>query len=308
MSISNFAMKSFIIKLIIFFLLFTLIDFSLGFFLQKINNETVKGDIGRNNYIMNDLVDKDIIIFGSSRAIHHYNPNIIGDLLHMSSYNCGEDGMGVILSYSRLQAILSRYTPKVVIYDIEPAYDIEKNDNERYLGKLKPFYPEYNTDVVFVDVSSTEKYKMWSKLYRFNSQPVDMLIQRLSLSPITGKDYTYSPLKQTMNHEPTISPIKNLDIDSLKLKYLKNFIKECKEKDISLFFALSPKFNNRTELDFLKKMCKEWNVPLLNHFTDMSFNMRKDLFCDQTHLNETGSIYYSKTIAYEILSFLSNDT
>ena len=289
--------------MLVFFVIFASVDFLVGFILKKMTDETVKGDIGRNNYIMKDLSNRDILIFGSSRAIHHYNPTLIGDSLKMSCYNCGEDGMGIILSYSRLKAILTRHTPKVIIYDIEPTYDLYENDNERYLGKLKFFYPNYGTKIVFDDISTTEKFKMHSLLYRYNSQLIDILIQRLSSSPVTGQDYTYSPIKKTMDYEPIISHINNKQIDTLKMKYLNSFIRVCKYNNISLFFVLSPKYRNYTELRFFIDLCKNNNVPLLNHFTDSYFNMNKKYFSDQTHLNEDGAILFSKTICDEIKKY-----
>ena len=62
------------------------------------------GGRGRDNYICDKSVD-DILIFGSSRAVHHYNSSMIEDSLGMSCYNCGDDGNGIILSYGRLSMI-----------------------------------------------------------------------------------------------------------------------------------------------------------------------------------------------------------
>lgn len=293
-------MKLFFVKLLVFLTLFAAVDWLVGKSLQWINDGTIKGDIGRNNYIMNDLNNRDVLIFGSSRAIHHYSPQIIGDSLNMSCYNCGEDGMGIILSYSRLKAILSRYKPRVIIYDVEPAYDYELNDNEKYLGKLKPFYPKYGSDRTFDEVSPVEKYKMFSSMYRYNSQPIDLIIQRISSSPQTGEDYTYAPLKKTMNYEPAISPLHLGERDALKCKYLRSFMQDCNDNNIKLYVAISPRYKNTTEFKEIDSLCLAMNVPILNHYTDSMFNSRKDYFADQAHLNEAGATAYSKIISREI--------
>ena len=77
--------------------------------------------------------------------------------------------MGIVLSYARLNAILERYTPKVILYDVEASFDIMGGDNCRYLGRLILFYPDYGLERLFDDVSETEKYKMISQLYRYSS-------------------------------------------------------------------------------------------------------------------------------------------
>ena len=49
---------------------------------------------------MNDVCldnQYDVLIMGSSRAHHHYVPEIISDSLGLSCYNTGKDGNGIIL-------------------------------------------------------------------------------------------------------------------------------------------------------------------------------------------------------------------
>ena len=295
-------MKNFFLKLFVFFVVVVSVDFILGHVLKTINDGVQKGDYGRNNFIMTGLRDKDILVFGSSRAIHHYDPQILSDSLGMSCYNCGEDGMGILLSYSRLTAILSRYTPRVIIYDVEIAFDIAKDDNGRYLGKLNLFYPNYGLRKIYTDVSSTEKFKMISKLYRYNSQVVEILIQRVSSSPDLAKDATYYPLTGQLNYMPDTPKPFDVDRDSLKIHYLESFITMCKENHIQLFFAVSPKFLVRhdRELSILKEMCNRNCVPVLNHYNDTSYTMHQELFVDPAHLNSIGSEKFTKTIASEI--------
>ena len=89
-------MKRFFVRLFLFLAAIVLLDQLFGFAMASILKNTEKGDWGRNNYIFND-VKSDVVILGSSRAIHHYDPKIFSDTLGMSCYNCGEDGMGIFL-------------------------------------------------------------------------------------------------------------------------------------------------------------------------------------------------------------------
>ena len=303
-------MKHFLAKIVVFALVFALVDFAAGSALKAAYNRVSKGDCGRNNYMMKALKDKDILVFGSSRAIHQYNPVIIGKNLDMSCYNCGEDGMGIILSYARLNAILSRYTPKMIIYDFEKSYDMNEGDNHRYLGKLKPYYPDYEIDSVFNVISSTERFKMLSHLFRYNSQLVDIAIGLLSSSPDADDKYTYWPLMNTMDYEPEPQSVFDLSIDPIKMDYLCRFIDKCKEKNIRLIFTVSPTYHADC-IDFqsiLSKVTNNRQVKVLNHYSDSTFSAHKELFSDVTHLNKSGAYEYSTVISNEIKQMLRDSS
>lgn len=279
-----------------------LIDQLVGRTLMWINEGTMKGDYGRNTYIATQAAH-DILIFGSSRAIHHYDPSLISEALGMSCYNCGEDGMGIILMYARLQMILQRHTPKVVIYDIEPSYDLLEDDNTRYLGFLRPFYDNDTIKRICVDVSPSERFKNLSMLYRFNSRWVDIIAQRISRDPSQARDYTWAPLHGRLNAEPPKNDnTTSKHYDSLKLKYLRQLVSCCSIKDIKLFFVVSPRHGNTqdTIIAPLKKLADAYSLPLFNHFTDTAYTNHAEFFSDRDHLNEIGSRQLTTTIINEI--------
>lgn len=279
-----------------------LIDQLVGRTLMWINDCTMKGDYGRNNYIATQAAH-DILIFGSSRAIHHYDPTLISEALGMSCYNCGEDGMGIILMYARLQMILQRHTPKVVIYDIEPSYDLLEDDNTRYLGFLRPFYDNDTIKRICVDVSPSERFKNLSMLYRFNSRWVDIIAQRISRDPSQARDYTWAPLHGRLNAEPSHSaesPI--LSYDPLKNRYLVRLIECCASKGIKLYFVASPNYGNTDDKVYnpLEELAATNDIPVLNHSIDTTFTRHPELFNDRDHLNQRGATLLTKMVIQEI--------
>ena len=297
-------MRSFVLRLMVFFALIFAFDQLAGMVMTYINNHTVKGDYGRNNYICTQT-HQDILVFGSSRAIHHYDPKIIEGKTGMTCYNCGEDGMGIICSYGRYSMIKRRYNPKLIIYDIEVAYDVLIDDNTRYLGFLRPYYNEPGIDSIFYKVNSNEKYKMISNIYRYNSRWLDILAQYCSKSTLLAKDYTYSPLREILDYEPEKYVFsKDIDCDSLKLYYLERLIKDCKANGTKLVFAISPVYgesHNRLLQPFVN-ICENYQIPLFDHFGDEMFTKNRDVFKDKRHLNSSGAKQYSGIIADEILT------
>ena len=127
-------MRIFLVKLGVFLMIIAGGDFIIGSCMDYILANTVKGDYGRNNYISLQS-HQSCLIFGSSRAIHHYNPDTIAHALNMSCYNCGEDGMGIITMFGRYLMIRQRYVPKLIIYDVVSGFDIEKDEAVKILKK-----------------------------------------------------------------------------------------------------------------------------------------------------------------------------
>ena len=74
-------------------LILVVVDVTFGY----LNRFMIKGAKGGQTYCQDYICNhsnEDIIMMGSSRMRHHYNPVIIEQLTGMSCYNAGEDGGG----------------------------------------------------------------------------------------------------------------------------------------------------------------------------------------------------------------------
>ena len=96
MQISN-KMKKYLTKIALLFVIIILCDYAFGIGMDYVVNHISVGGQGRDNHICNESAE-DILVFGSSRAIHHYNAKMLEDSLHMTCYNCGNDGSGIRVS------------------------------------------------------------------------------------------------------------------------------------------------------------------------------------------------------------------
>ena len=84
-------MRKLILKTFVFIVLVVLADFLFGNAIAYMVNHITAGGQGRDNYICREMKD-DVLVFGSSRAVHHYETQVISDSLAMSAYNCGVEG------------------------------------------------------------------------------------------------------------------------------------------------------------------------------------------------------------------------
>ena len=127
-------MKKFIFNILLFFGIVAVFDICVGFAGDYLQAHAKGGSTKE----FNDLVKKDkhdILVLGSSRAHHHYDSPFLSDTLGLDVYNAGYNGNGVVLAYGILEMAIKNYKPKLVIFDVEPAFDInvysEDNQHKR---------------------------------------------------------------------------------------------------------------------------------------------------------------------------------
>lgn len=300
-------MKKFITKIILLLVILFFVDRLTGHLFKHMQYHSKGGDTGRMIYIA-DSMNEDILIFGSSRAIHHYVPKVIEDSLQLSCYNCGRDGNGIIFSYGMYRLFRDRHSPKIIIYDIIDSFDlIDEGNNEKYLDWLRYFYDKPGIDSIFVDIDKSEKYKMIPQMRRYNRKFIQIASDyiRPQQSDIKG----YRPLEGIMNYEPiesnTLSK-KSIRIDENKLKYFKMLIKDCKERNTKLIFTVSPKYkgNEDNTYKIIQQLAKVENIPFFYHYNDTEISPNKKYFEDSFHMNKYGAEIYTKKIIHEIKNSL----
>lgn len=296
-------MKKFLIKTIFFIALILSIDFILGISLDFIRNSSQGGSFGKLNFICKSS-DKDILIFGSSRAHYHYNSQIIEDKLKMSCFNYGEDGMGIIYFHGLYQIIRKYHKPKTIIYDIHTECDILEEDKTRFIAPLRPYIKDIGSSY-FADIDSNDIYKNISYIYRYNSRFEDLLIGiRDSLKL---QDMGYKAIDGIYINKPHRKEKEN--IDQLKLHYLEEFIKLCQSDGIKLLFATSPRYEATPTLVHkpVLILCNKYNIPYLNYYSGNDISNNSLYFADEYHLNREGSSLYSKVIADTLKCFFNKN-
>lgn len=298
-------MKKFLVRILIFFVAVAIIDYLFGRFCDYLYSNSKGGDTYKINYAISEACP-DVLIMGSSRASHHYNPQIIGDSLGMTVYNLGIDGSGIILMDGFYRLITKRHIPKLIIYELTPAFDIYKYagdaNNTRYLSQLKPYFKKECIKDIFANVDSKERIKLLSGLYRYNTQFINLA--RFYLFPEGERSDGFRPLYGEMKHTPSNASNDETEVvDHIKLMYLQSFIKECREKGVELVFVVSPSYGEISSDNYLPafKLCRDSGIPILDHFCDSSFVNNRQLFKDSYHLNEKGANMFSIIIAEELM-------
>lgn len=301
-------MKRFIINIILFFAIVTVVDICVGFIGDYLQAHAKGGDTRKtNSLVMNDL--HDVVIFGSSRACHHYDTPFLSDTLGLDVYNAGYDGNGVILSYGLLSMVLERYKPQLIIFDVEPAFDIEvypgDNGHKRYISTLKPYYNNAGVKEVIMDVSEEEWYKAHSGMMRYNTTIISKVLDYTKVD--ASKNKGYIPMQGVYTGEEFQQDKGSAtNIDAFKLDYVEKLLALAKSKDVPIIVVASPKYGMASsfELQPVMDICRKNQIVFEDYYAAPEFMLHKEWFNEPMHLNETGAREFSKRIIDVITNYI----
>ena len=284
-------MKKYLINIALFFAIVAVVDFAFGKAFYWLQSTKAKGRTKTERYICNDL-NADILVMGSSRASHHYVAQLITDSLGMACYNGGQDGNGIVMQYGRWKMLSKHHLPKIIIYDIEPAFDLETNDNSRYIDRLKPYAGDNDVKEFVAGLYPLERYKLISQMYRYNYKFLEIVSDCARPSDAKrGYQPNYNHIRhELINKERTLEKLKIGKIDVVKMACLTKLIDEAQLKGIKVVLVSSPywKGYGDSDLSVIRKFAEEKRVPFID-YADSDIRNNSDWFADSMHLNDKGA-------------------
>lgn len=290
-------MKKYLIKILIFFAIMFVVDRVAGVAFNYIVQHAKGGYVAHRQFISNEM-ERDILVFGSSRAVHHFDAKQIEDSLGLSCYNCGQDGNGAVFNDGQWRLIRERYYPKLIVYDIFPEFDLLEGDNHKYLGWLKLYYDRPGISELFDEVDKTEKFKMLSQMYRYNYNPLQFLADYVH--PFMQLDeYGYMPMAgelDTLRVKKGMTPMSSYSFDKQKLQSLCNIINSRGETQI--MFVVSPIWYgmDAASLQPIIELCNERGIQFVDFSNDPKYLHQNRFFRDGLHLNKEGAEEFTKDL------------
>lgn len=255
-------------------------------------------------YTMHKVQD-DVLIMGNSRAAHHYVPDILEDSLNMTVYNCGNDGKSFAYSAAMIQLVLQRYTPRLIILDVEnELFDPVLNE----YFQTDVLYPYFETDSVVQSILLHEdplnRFKLRSKMYRNNSQLIDILKYMAVQYPYVKG---YDPLPNVGYRYPSIRREEysmTAPADTFMLELLRSTIFNCKRLKVPLVLVVSPKYqesnaNKVRAYTSVAGMCNQYQIPFID-LGDYRTVGDSSFFKDANHLNANGAEVFTRKLATKL--------
>lgn len=290
-------------KLTVFTIIIIGGDFLLGKALRYWYFKQESGLLYRTTYAM-DITRSEALIFGSSRANHHYHPAVMAEKLGMSTYNTGRDGNFILYNTAVLKSILKRYTPRVVLLDLDIYTFNESPENYDRLSALLPYYKTHEEIRDIVELKSPfEKIKLQSAVYPFNSLVFKIAAGNTAMNKTRKADTDgYIPLTTVHNKEIREYNIEE-KIDSQLVKSFTSFITSARAAGSKVLVVVSPTYYHYRKsqtLELARAICGEQQVAFWDYSRDSSFQQHRDWFADRAHLNDEGARHFSRLIAERI--------
>lgn len=293
----------FVYNILIFAFIVYCIDLIGGAILKNFYFNQQSGFQHHTTYAI-DSTNAEILVFGSSRANHHYVSEEVEKASQSSTYNVGREGQSIFYHYAVFKGVLARYKPKVVILDLlNSEFDFEQDSYDR-LSELLPYYKSHPSLQPILNYRSWfESFKMISKIYPYNSSLLTIAIGNTEFNKKRFVDYKgYQPLYRqfsgSLNSNGNGREI-NKHLDTNKINIYKAFINDCKSNNIKLYVVISPYLKEVKESrssQLAKQIAYSNNINFLNYSQDSAFVFKPEFFDDEMHLNNTGAEFFTKKL------------
>ena len=228
---------------------------------------------------------------------------------HYSLYNAAIDGNYANSNSCAAEVIVSRYHPKLVIYDLS-------DSQLRWEGTdIKLFTPYYWTDTIvhrYLDnLSAKERALMKSSMYRYNSILLTIAVNFLQSVP---EDDGYEPIYGTSidtleinkTQTSTKNNISNYRLNAYSRQNFINALNRYKSAHVPLVIVCSPKFRPSDNNQQLMKICDSLDIPFIEFYDSPYFNAHPELFKDMSHLNDAGAHVYTALFFEQLKQYLTS--
>ena len=325
----KFAKKA--IKVICFICIFSLLFAGAQFVLHyrwSYDEDIYTRNIDYSNQPANSI---DVLYFGTSEVYAGVAPIVTYGTEGITGYNFAVTYKSAVTTYYQLLYALKYQTPKVVVCDFASLYsDSLPSDVEPLYRKIYETMPDKEIkeklleDIYRLDSSQDKLYwefpllryhSLWSELHRSNFKLDNVYDEEyktyhkgcmLCNSDFKGENYpiTKSLWKTEESHQK---------FSDISIKYYDMFIKECQTKGIKVVAVNTPKIHDAklstSRYYQLKSFFNSRNVEYLNYNTyenvkKMNLNFL-DHYYNDAHLNISGAVIFSKTLAKDLMKICS---
>lgn len=257
----------------------------------------------------------DIVILGTSRALEHYDPQVIDSITGLQSYNLGMGGYGINVQLMKYNYFI-HYNPKpqYVIFDVDQL--LLKSDIAVHQHQSEQFLPLFydgaiRKELLNVGYSWSDAYIPMVRYWGYQSQNKRGLLECFNLKHYhdypSYKGHCPDPdpwdparLHITDSIKPTI------DIEAIKL--FERFVEECDNNDVQLIFVTSPIYYTYVEMSttwnkymsYFDSIAQENDIPYLNYM-DHPICRDSTYFNAGVHLTPDGTKIFSEILSNDLM-------
>ena len=239
----------------------------------------------------------DFAVFGSSRALHNIDINLIEESTGKKGFNFGVSGSSVFEIKLSVQQIIKRKITKNIFIQIDYIWNESGSGGECTVDWLT-YINETDIWNEFKKIDTNNKYLLYKKMpyLRYCEYGSRLGFRELMMS-VFNRDFSrleskgFSPLSgKVKNAKKTVSYTLKNDYNI----HIKEIIALCKRENVNLFFFTSPILNFKGDHKILEK-----NLP--NYYDFSTSITDTKYFQDNTHINHDGSKLLTKKFINQYL-------
>ncbi|GAB5527028.1 MAG: hypothetical protein Roseis2KO_49000 [Roseivirga sp.] len=244
----------------------------------------------------------DYVLLGSSRSIHHLQPELIDSITKLNGLNLGYPASGPVEIKLMLNEILKTCKVKKVFVQVDHQYNDTLPD-ELAIVSWMPYIKEDDVYNEIKKYNNDYYYHRHIPFYRYQVYGPKIGFRNLSLI-VSGKESDfiktkgYIPLSKILENDTSFS----VNMNDNQNRIFDEITDLCMKHNIEINFYTAPIYNNNVEFGPLKEH--------LPRYTDLSNSiMEKALFSDASHLNHQGATLFTKIFIQEFFNpSLSHDS
>lgn len=273
-------------------------DRAIGTALRHYYFTQTSGFHARTTYAL-DGTTAGVLVFGSSRANHHYAPEPFERQFGARFYNTGRDGQNIFYQTALLSAILRRHTPQTIVLEFDSLQD-EPGDLDS-LSSLLPYYATHEAVRPYVEMRGPyERFKLLSAIYPFNSQLLSIAVGNLTLNRARYAERSgYVPLSGVWRGGVAPSPSGGKARSPAKIAAFVRFLDLAARSGARVAVVHSPALRGAVstqDLALAKALCGVRKIPFLDFSGDPAWR-DPALYRDADHLNDRGAQRFSALVA-----------
>ena len=307
-------MKRFIRLLSIFVLLLAILSVIADKAISKGLTGIERGHFYTMNALMNQTMDADVIILGSSRASSAYHPYVLDTVLNVNSRNLGVSGQPFGVSVLRWRLYRrNNCPPKLLIINMDYSeLDMVTNGFER-----EQYYP-YMKDTLVRPYLNLYGFNWAEKnlpLYRYHGNfklmgigLTELLHIRHDTKEVYCKGYTNPPGEWSGEHLEAVlkkGKVKGKS-NPEAISLLEDLIQDAQRDSIPILFVYSPMYSRLKDnldeeqsLSAYYTLSERYGIPVLD-FSRMDFCNDTTFFSDGNHVNDMGARRFSEALGRAI--------
>lgn len=307
-------MKNRFYKILLFAFIIIVLDQVIGFTIAHYA-KLYKFD-KRIELLINNKLQKDIFILGSSRALNDFNPSVINKNTPFSCYNLGVSGSNILFHETMLDLILqSNNHPKKIIYNVDDAGALI-NIDQQIIYRKDELYPYVNNPFINKKVSEYLDKELFatrlSSSYRNNinfvnaskyfTKGIEIPNPQTNNVGINGSNML-SGLQHKTKEVRYINRNKKHLIKDEYQPYREAFLRiisKCKQADIDLTIVFPPTYYTPT-IKFRERITEliQNECLILDYATQFK---DADLFYNHGHLNKKGATKFSQLLSKDLIA------